>query len=628
MQNDDPSGDVANLVTQAATLFDIHDNISRVIAELELPLEELQDNYDIKTSKTFKFDSMLRLFIYKEVCDFSQKELADRLENLVYPYQRFGFDRAPTQQAISWTKKRRFSLELRRFIGDVGEGIREAAREHDNVRSSLLMKPDPDPTEVTASGQPLHHYVDDHAPEIFSTMIDHVCAAFDTGRGANSTHKDERVWEHQIVMSLMDRAGTGAAYRSFNKFRSNALHNDTHTRAIKRLATPDDLQLTLEDYSDGDGSPPIWRLITDEVNKQFNQAASNVMEIIEPTGLFSGEIVAAIDTTDVEVKFDIWKDEDDIEPGDRRVVVNKETGETKVPKDDISELLRGRREKSGPSFKFEYATLTIVAENSPIVLAVEPVRHNSFWEGDDGDSVSWAEIVDRLMTQAAKLVDIDLVMADRAFDSHAVYHVLDQYHDVDYLIPKKKDSDDIDTDLSEIEENPDVISSIRTQSLHLRKDVPYIDRGSDPTVAEDNHSHDCMFMYVPAKNKEWSQIEVDDTPYTVFATNRVVGPALALDLSEKYSSRWDIENQYRMIKPLTPSIASTDDRMRYFGFAFSCLLYNLWRLADHSLKVLAKEVYDLVPGPDEKRLDPLFPLADFLTTSIVLIYTNGLDPPD
>lgn len=87
--------------------------------------------------------------------------------------------------------------------------------------------------------------------------------------------------------------------------------------------------------------------------------------------------------------------------------------------------------------------LRIVGQNDPIILAVCPVRHNSMFEGESGASVSWAETVDRVMAQATELVDIHLVMSDREFDQHGACHVLDQYYDVDYLVPRKKDSKDL-----------------------------------------------------------------------------------------------------------------------------------------------------------------------------------------
>ena len=68
-----------------------------------------------------------------------------------------------------------------------------------------------------------------------------------------------------------------------------------------------------------------------------------------------------------------------------------------------------------------------------------------------------------------------------------------------------------------------------------------------------------------------------------------------------------------MITPLIPSIASKDYRMRFFSFVFSCLLYNMWRVTDHSLKVLISEAYaESGRGAHEKRLDTVLPLNDYL----------------
>jgi hypothetical protein len=44
-------------------------------------------------------------------------------------------------------------------------------------------------------------------------------------------------------------------------------------------------------------------------------------------------------------------------------------------------------------------------------------------------------------------------MADRAFDGHGVFHVLDQKHDVNYLIPKKTDSKRLRADANKVRED-------------------------------------------------------------------------------------------------------------------------------------------------------------------------------
>jgi hypothetical protein len=80
---------------------------------------------------------------------------------------------------------------------------------------------------------------------------------------------------------------------------------------------------------------------------------------------------------------------------------------------------------------------------------------------------------------------------------------------------------------------------------------------------------------------------------------------------------------------MMPSIASTDYRMRFFSFVFSCLLYNLWRVVDHELKDLATEALDdYGRGAHDERLDPVLTRTDFLASSIVVMFRRGWDPPD
>ncbi|MBX0297922.1 hypothetical protein [Haloarcula nitratireducens] len=84
-----------------------------------------------------------------------------------------------------------------------------------------------------------------------------------------------------------------------------------------------------------------------------------------------------------------------------------------------------------------------------------------------------------------------------------------------------------------------------------------------------------------------------------------------------------------MIKPLLPSIRSTGYRMQFCTFECSLLLYNLWRIVDHSLKTLVSEVYDKYGrGPHEERLNPLLTLVNLPMTAVALmLLPDGVDPP-
>jgi IS4 transposase len=57
-------------------------------------------------------------------------------------------------------------------------------------------------------------------------------------------------------------------------------------------------------------------------------------------------------------------------------------------------------------------------------------------------------------------------------------------------------------------------------------------------------------------------------------TNRVSG-----HLTE-YGHRWEIESGYRSIKRFMAATTSKDFGLRFFNFAFACLLYSIWRAVD------------------------------------------------
>lgn len=635
MVNQEPSATVNQLVTQADTLFGVYDNISKVISEMDIPFDYISDYYDndFKETKVFNLEEMTRLYIYMQVGNYSQKQIAKRVQKWPYLQLRLGLERGPTQGHISHAIRNQFSPEFRQFMQQVAVGVREAALNHDIVASEVdSPNENPDPDEIASCSQPLEDYVDQHAPDLISTMLDDVAPSFDTGRASNRKHEDSNIWEQQLMMCLMDRAGTRSSYRTFNKFRNDPPHYDTHVRAVKELGKSTGYQFKLDDFNTRNcNSKPVpdWRRIVEEIQPQFNDGVRRMLDSVRTSEMFTEPVAAAIDVTGVPFHKTPWKNEDDIKPDDERIVVNKNTGRTKVPKDNYPEMVNGG--KGDGVYEYQYATLTIVGRNAPLVLAVEPVRHDSLHEGDNGETNPWSATVDRLMEQATELVDIQLVMADRAFDSQGVFHVLDQRHDVNYLIPKSKRSADLREKAEEVRTDPSVTARIEAEaSLELDDGLQYINTDADPDLDEDNYSHDLTFMHVPADRDDWIIRHADDTGYAIFVTNcEDVSPLDAEGLTNRYSDRWDIENEYKMIQPLMPSIASTDYRMRFFAFVFSCLVYNLWRVVDHSMKELASEAFDdYGRGPHEKRLDTLLPLADYLASSIILLFNDGWDPPD
>jgi len=72
----------------------------------------------------------------------------------------------------------------------------------------------------------------------------------------------------------------------------------------------------------------------------------------------------------------------------------------------------------------------------------------------------------------------------------------------------------------------------------------------------------------------------------VFATNLRVSPGEAETFYRRYSRRWQIENEYKIIKhDFLAKTSSKDYRVRLFYFVFAVLLYNIWRLTELEVRV-------------------------------------------
>lgn len=138
---------VEQVVHHATTLTKTHDHSSWVIAELELPIQNLSDQYSQVPSHGYEFDGMLRVFLYKHIGGFSDSELARRLAQWPYLRLRFGLERGPTQQTLSYTWRNRFTPELRDFITSAANGIQTRP-----TNNTLDSPEQPTDTHSTGSG--------------------------------------------------------------------------------------------------------------------------------------------------------------------------------------------------------------------------------------------------------------------------------------------------------------------------------------------------------------------------------------------------------------------------------------------------------------------------------------------
>ncbi len=63
----------------------------------------------------------------------------------------------------------------------------------------------------------------------------------------------------------------------------------------------------------------------------------------------------------------------------------------------------------------------------------------------------------------------------------------------------------------------------------------------------------------------------------------------------EYGYHWEIESGYRSIKRFMAATTSTDFGLRFFYFAFACLLYSIWRAVDLLVQVELTGEYEHSP---------------------------------
>jgi len=269
-------------------------------------------------------------------------------------------------------------------------------------------------------------------------------------------------------------------------------------------------------------------------------------------------VIVALDITTINFWPSPLKDEEDVEPDEEPLETDK--GDV-YPRDDYPEMASGFKENSERGYKF--ATITVVAEDTPIVVGIEPVRDYSWWEREDREDVataSRADIVRRLLEQAEQHVDIHKAFADREFSSHEVRDIIDE-KEIDYVIGKVRN----ETDIENIEETLD--------------DPVYDGRIEHAWQRCDGRKHKVSIVYLPNDDAD------DESKYSIFSIRGWIGNGWAKALTNQYRKRWTIGNQYKTIKQyFIPQIASKDYGIRFLYFVIGVILHNVWRLANFQLR--------------------------------------------
>lgn len=535
------------IVQHATKLCETADHLWRIIGHVSIPTAGLTDHRQ-QHKVTFGTEAMARIYIYQTIYGLSQTKVADHLETRPALLKELGLNQPPTQQNISYAWKQ-FAHETKHILDAAARGIAREAIDHGVVMEGRvpIISGEDNPTDGKDEQPASREYIGDQGSKLVELARRHAFSEFDSDRADNRIYEDDDILDLFSTVCLTHGSAHSEGEAGWFLEENDICDDSTFLRVIKQFAMPadQDLPKPLQEYCIEDivAFTEEFRAVLMDA---FDTATENILQTIRHENPFDDQhIVAAIDFT--HVPYHVWP------------WINKEE---QVPKADYPPMVSGYKKDGELKHGYVFATITIVGNHVPIILAIEPVKEHSEWEPDDAPSDSKADVVARLLDRAQQYVDLDEVLLDRGFYSDNVYA---EIHDRDilYTTPVPKYEDDYEA-IMEIESKENADAAVK-------HDVPL-------AIDEDVH-HTAEFLYVPATADD------ADGKYAVFVTNRDhVEPDEIRHVTNSYSRRWDIENQYKSLKAFLPKTSSKDYRVRLFNFTFAALLYNLWRLTDFLVK--------------------------------------------
>ncbi len=204
-------------------------------------------------------------------------------------------------------------------------------------------------------------------------------------------------------------------------------------------------------------------------------------------------------------------------------------------KRDDKNIVGGKR-KASTNFFFRFATIQIADKKNPLTLYAMHCTKDTTNE----------EIVEKLITEARKLVRIKLLLIDRGFYSTNIFNKLEQMN-VKYLMPSKHD------------EKTEKMFEEHLQSNYEVK--PYFCSNPEKEFAD--------FRLI--------MIRLEDNKEIGYVTNMTsIKEHKAAYYIKLYQRRWNIETGYRMQNMFLAKTCSVNPSVRLFYFSYAVALHNQW----------------------------------------------------
>jgi len=528
---------------QARDIIETGTEWPELARKLDVTAYERDDPYQ-GDHRAADFQPMFIAYLYALVEDESPSAMHELLESNPELTAAMGFDNDDLPSKSTFLPKRldkRFS-ELEPTLNTASTEITQLAREAGSPIGNPVTDIDIEPEGEDVSERTMDRLLRSKSNDILNELQEAGFFSFELPQAENPIYEQEDLLTHETVAALNNQAANDAGKEM----------------ARKKNPDPDD-PIDGPFYLDGPSGETllesIKQLSVDEIGDIINETLEKTYQRAKP------KLDQLDKAFNVQLAIDVTY-----------VAYHGERG---------LEWVSGAPDNKEYGWCHKFATAVIVGENTHFVVAVEPLGSPNYldnfaYPGSTERSYRQGAIVRRLLDRAEDYVSIKVVYADRAFYAADVVTTLEN-RELYYVIPApardrlKRKKSRFDALKNGFADNDQDIQ------LYVQQDYPL--RGDVKGELGDTMAYTSLVMLPPDEDSDI------DGPQP-FITNLDVDDEIRLDrvrTAEKirrYRFRGGIETSYKSIKECAAWTTSKEFEVRWFHFAFGCVIYNMWLLVD------------------------------------------------
>ncbi|MGQ3330681.1 transposase [Halorubrum sp. FL23] len=548
---DTPSSPVTGLGKQADEIIDEGTEWIDLVDEFDTDRFERRDRYPDWHTAT-PFPRMFLAYVWAKAEDISLTTIPDQLEANPELATAMGFDLddLPSESTFKPTRldEGRFE-ELQSPVERGVKEIRALAAERGAPIGNDLLKTADGKDKQSLSNRTVQRLLRKKGHEVLDELKSVAIPSISLPRPDDAIYDDDELLVLEAVASIKQQAAHGSGQKLGDMknpepavddpFYEDGPSGETLLEALK--------QMSIEE---------IATVLNFALRKTYTRAKPRIRELEHGNGSrFGTRAKVALDMTYVAYY------------GDR----------------DEMEWVQGAPEGKEYSWCHKFATVVIVGENTHYVVGVCPLGSTDYAATDayPGKDSSYyvGDVARRLLSIAEDYVDIRMVYADREFHAVDVLQTLINKR-LDYVIPAKKDQHRIGPMCDQFDQLKRGYHESNDTPLYVKED--FVMHGTVKGGVSNHTVHTNVVVLPPAEDDD---VHEEGSPQP-FITSLDASDEVALDRRwtkqqiEQYSDRGAIENSYSSIKNAAAWTTSKEFGVRWFHFAFGCVIYNMWLLVD------------------------------------------------